>query len=107
MIFRGVREKIHKSSFGRWCNVPSDFFVMSAADTKVTVVRGSGALVASVVGRTSIGELTANCEHGDEIDRGEFDIGPAGKAIRWRVVFCDPCWEYFRHHQEVIDLQYF
>ena len=83
------------------------FSVTTAADTKVTVVRGSGTLVASVVGRTSIGELTANCEHGDEIDRGEFDIGPAGKAIRWRVLFCDPCWEHFRHHQEVIDLHYF
>jgi hypothetical protein len=61
--------------------------MVTAADTKVTVVRGSGTLVASVVGRESIGELTANCEHGDEVDRGEFDVGPAGKAIRWRVLF--------------------
>ncbi|HEX6145340.1 MAG TPA: hypothetical protein VF083_01090 [Acidimicrobiia bacterium] len=81
--------------------------MVTAADTKVTVVRRSGTLVASVVGRESIGELTANCEHGDEVDRGEFDVGPSGKAIRWRVLFCDACWEHFRHHQEVIDLHYF
>jgi len=81
--------------------------MVTATDTKVTVVRGSGTLVASVVGRESIGELTANCEHGDEVDRGEFDVGPAGKAIRWRVLFCEACWEHFRHHQEVIDLHYF
>lgn len=62
--------------------------------------------MASVVSGTSVG-LTANCEHGDEVDRGEFDVGRPGRLIRWRVMFCDPCWEHFRTHQEVIDLRYF
>ena len=79
----------------------------AASDTRVTLVRGSGTLVASVVGRTAIGELTANCEHGQEVDRGDFFVGGSGKAIRWRILFCDPCWEHFRQHQEVIDLRYF
>jgi hypothetical protein len=78
-----------------------------AADTKVTLVRGSGALVASVVGRSPIGELTADCEHGEEIDRGEYVVGRSGRAITWHVRFCDPCWEHFRDHQEVIDLRLF
>lgn len=63
--------------------------------------------MASVVGRSSIGELTANCEHGNETERGEFLVGGPGRAIRWRIMFCDPCWEHFRGHQEVIDLAYF
>jgi hypothetical protein len=79
----------------------------AAAATKVTLVRESGTLVASVVGQTSIGELTANCEHGEETDRGEFVVGHSGRAITWRVRFCDPCWEHFRDHQEVIDLRLF
>jgi hypothetical protein len=71
------------------------------------LVRESGDLVASVLGRTPIGELTANCEHGQVADRGEFVVGTSGRAITWRVVFCDPCWEHFRTHQEVIDLTLF
>lgn len=81
--------------------------MVGAADTKVTLVRGSGTLVASVVGQSSIGELTADCEHGAETDRGEFVVGRSGRAITWRVRFCDPCWEHFRDHQEVIDLRLF
>lgn len=79
----------------------------AAAETKVTVVRGSGTLVASVVGPAPLGHLTANCEHGNEMDRGEFEVGSSGRMIRWRVLFCDPCWEHFRTHQDVIDLRYF
>lgn len=78
-----------------------------ATDTKVTLVRGSGRLVASVVGRAPVGELTADCEHGNESDRGEFLVGQSGRAITWRVRFCDPCWDHFRVHQEVIDLSLF
>lgn len=79
----------------------------ATTDTKVTLVRGSGTLVASVVGQASIGELTANCEHGAETNRGEFVVGHSGRALTWRVEFCDPCWEHFRNHQEVIDLRLF
>jgi hypothetical protein len=81
--------------------------VIAAADTKVTLVRGSGSVVASVVGNALIGELTADCEHGGEADRGEYVVGHSGRAITWRVRFCDPCWEHFRTHQEVIDLSLF
>ncbi|MGH8872266.1 MAG: hypothetical protein ACRDWS_09845 [Acidimicrobiia bacterium] len=70
-------------------------------------MRGSGTLVASVVGRASIAQLTANCEHGQESDRGEFFVGRSGRAIRWRILFCEPCWEHFRDHQDVVDLRYF
>ena len=80
---------------------------MAAVDTKVTLVRGSGSVVASVVGDALVGELTANCEHGGEADRGEYVVGHSGRAITWRVRFCDPCWEHFRDHQEVIDLRLF
>ena len=81
--------------------------MMAAVDTKVTLVRGSGSVVASVVGDALVGELTANCEHGGEADRGEYVVGHAGRSITWRVRFCDPCWEHFRDHQEVIDLHLF
>ncbi len=79
----------------------------AATDTTVTLVRESGDLVASVVGRAPVGELTANCEHGHEADRGEFVVGASGKAITWKVLFCDPCWDHFRVHQNVIDLGLF
>ena len=81
--------------------------MIAAADTKVTLVRGSGSLVASIVGNALIGELTANCEHSGETDRGEYVVGHSGRAITWRVRFCDPCWDHFRTHQEVIDLSLF
>jgi hypothetical protein len=81
---------------------------MSAtAETKVTLVRESGDLVVSLVGQTPVVELTANCEHGQEADRGEFVVGSSDRAITWRVRFCDPCWEHFRAHQDVIDLSLF
>ena len=80
--------------------------MIAAADTKVTLVRGSG-IVASVVGDALIGELTADCEHGGESDRGEYVVGYSGRAMTWRVRFCDPCWDHFRTHQEVIDLRLF
>jgi hypothetical protein len=79
----------------------------AAADTRVTVVRESGDLVVSVVGQTPVVELTANCEHGHEADRGEFVVGTSNRAVTWRVLFCDPCWEHFRTHQDVIDLSLF
>jgi hypothetical protein len=60
-----------------------------------------------VVGNALIGELTADCEHGGQTDRGEYLVGHSGRAITWRVRFCDRCWEHFRDHQEVIDLRLF
>jgi hypothetical protein len=81
--------------------------VIAAAHTKVTLVRGSGSVVASVVGNALIGELTANCEHSGETDRGEYVVGYSGRALTWRVRFCDRCWDHFRTHQEVIDLSLF
>jgi hypothetical protein len=79
----------------------------AATDTKVTLVRETGTRVVSVAGRLPVGELTANCEHGHEADRGEFVVGSSNRAITWRVLFCDVCWEHFRHHQDVIDLTLF
>jgi hypothetical protein len=79
----------------------------AVADTRVTVVRESGDLVVSLISRTPVGELTANCEHGHEADRGEFVVGTSDRAITWRVLFCDPCWDHFRAHQDVIDLRLF
>lgn len=78
--------------------------MVAVADTKVPLVRGSGTLVALMIGRAPVDELIANCEHAGETDRGEFVVGSSGRAITWRVRFCDPCWEHFRDHQEVIDL---
>lgn len=76
-------------------------------ETKVTLVRDTGTRVVSVPNRLPVGELTANCEHGHEADRGEFVVGISKRAITWRVLFCDPCWEHFRLHQDVIDLTLF
>ena len=87
--------------------MPKSMIEMPATDTTVTLVRESGDLVASVVGRAPASELIANCEHGDEADRGEFVVGSSGKAITWKVLFCNPCWEHFRVHQDVIDLSLF
>jgi hypothetical protein len=85
----------------------STYEMPAVADTRVTLVRESGDLVVSLVGRMPVGELTANCEHGHESDRGEFVVGTSDRAITWRVLFCDPCWDHFRTHQEVIDLTLF
>ena len=79
----------------------------TATDTKVTLVRETGTRVVSVAGRLPVGELTANCEHGHEADRGEFVVGSSDRAITWRVLFCDACWNHFRDHQDVIDLTLF
>jgi hypothetical protein len=81
--------------------------MVAATDTRVTLVRESGDRVASVIDLTGVGELVANCEHGHEADRGEYVVGTSGRAITWRVMFCDPCWNHFRTHQDVIDLSLF
>jgi hypothetical protein len=79
----------------------------AATDTKVTLVRDAGTRTVSVAGRLPVGELIANCEHGHETDRGEYVVGSSERAITWRVMFCDPCWQHFRLHQDVIDLTLF
>ena len=85
----------------------TDGVMATATETKVTLVRDAGTRVVSVPGRFPVAELTANCEHGHVADRGEFVVGAAQRAITWRVVFCDRCWEHFRLHQDVIDLTLF
>ena len=60
-----------------------------------------------MVGNALIGELTADCEHSGATDRGEYVVGYSGRAITWRVRFCDRCWDHCRTHQEVIDLSLF
>lgn len=71
------------------------------------MINESAHRVAVLTESGQLGELIANCEHRAVADRGEFVIGSASRAITWRVVFCDPCWEHFRTHQDVIDLTLF